>query len=40
MQDTIRGSQLEVIEGAGHISSLEQAESVTHHLQTFLATVY
>ncbi|ENM5852615.1 alpha/beta fold hydrolase [Vibrio mimicus] len=40
MKDAIRGSRLEVIEGAGHISSLEQADQVTHHLSTFFATVY
>lgn len=40
MQDAIRGSRLEVIDGAGHISSLEQPDQVIHHLSAFFLSVY
>ena len=37
MHDRIAGSVLEIIEGAGHLSSLERPAAVNHVMQEFLA---
>ena len=37
MHDRIRGSVLEMIEGAGHLSSLERPSAVNHVIREFLA---
>jgi pimeloyl-ACP methyl ester carboxylesterase len=37
MHDRIPGSVLEIIEGAGHLSSLERPAAVNHVMQEFLA---
>lgn len=39
MHENIKGSLLKVIEGAGHVSNLEQPEEFNKHLNSFLKTV-